>query len=286
MKDKSAQAKNPLLVHIFIVLGGVLLTITLFYLFYAKVGYAILIFLGFFVAAGGFAFGTVGGIIAGLATLPLSFFLLSSVQDEHVASFLLTGIPGTIGFTLMGILVGRLKEVQDKLSEGKKLAEKLKETEGKFSIFMDNTPVVGWIKDPQSWKYVYINKSFEKTFNIKLEVIKNKRDTDLWPREVAEKLRRNDAEVFTKGKVYRIYEDVPTPEGVMHHWLVFKFPIESTGKRLVGGTGIDITELKTSQDELARRTSELERMNELMVGRELKMAEMKRELKTLKGEKA
>ena len=217
-------------------------------------------------------------MVAGLATLPISYVLLSSVGDAHLESFFLTGIPGAIGFTMMGILVGRLKDTQDKLREGKRLAEQFQEAQVKFSLFMQNSPVVAWIKDPETWKYIYINKAFEKTFKIKPDVIKNKKDSDLWPKDTAQDLRKNDSEVFSTGKVYRIYEDVPTPDGVMHHWLVFKFPIELSGKSLIGGTAIDITELIKTQDELVQKTAELEKMNELMVGRELKMAELKKKL--------
>ncbi len=44
----------------------------------------------------------------------------------------------------------------------------------------------------------------------------------------------------------------------------------------------EITEHKKTQEELQKRADELEKMNRLMVGRELKMAEMKKEIERLK----
>lgn len=48
--------------------------------------------------------------------------------------------------------------------------------------------------------------------------------------------------------------------------------------------GKDITAEKAEMTELTTKTQELERINALMINRELKMSEMKRELNTLKGE--
>ncbi len=58
------------------------------------------------------------------------------------------------------------------------------------------------------------------------------------------------------------------------------------GKRHVVGIFRDITERKSYEDRLKEQTRELERMNKLMVGRELKMSELKRELDLLKQETA
>ncbi len=49
------------------------------------------------------------------------------------------------------------------------------------------------------------------------------------------------------------------------------------------GTTTDITERKAYEENLQEKNAELERMNELMVGRELKMRDMKDELKKLRG---
>ena len=49
------------------------------------------------------------------------------------------------------------------------------------------------------------------------------------------------------------------------------------GKFLLGGTAIDVTDERRDHDEL-------ERINKLMTGRELKMAEMKKEMEAMKGQ--
>lgn len=53
----------------------------------------------------------------------------------------------------------------------------------------------------------------------------------------------------------------------------------------VVGTALDITEEKNLENSVRTHTEELERMNKLMVGRELKMAELKKQLGTLASKK-
>lgn len=63
-----------------------------------------------------------------------------------------------------------------------------------------------------------------------------------------------------------------------------KIVIDQNGQPVkMVGTALDITLLKQAEEKLQKRTEELERMNKLMVGRELKMIELKKELNKLKG---
>ncbi len=53
----------------------------------------------------------------------------------------------------------------------------------------------------------------------------------------------------------------------------------------IEGTIIDITDRKKIEQDLREKVLEIEKMNKLMVGRELKMVELKKEIARLKGEK-
>ena len=54
--------------------------------------------------------------------------------------------------------------------------------------------------------------------------------------------------------------NVPTADGVLRHWLVYKFPVDApAGERYVGGVAIDITERRHAEDELVKARDELER---------------------------
>ncbi len=161
--------------------------------------------------------------------------------------------------------------------------KQLRAAEERFTVFMNNVPNVAWIKDSTTWKYLYVNKSWEDFFKRTIKEMVNQTDFDIWSKEIADSLRVHDEEVLKQGASSKIYEDVPDPSGNVHHWLVYKFSLTSNGKKLIAGIATDITDQKKHESDLMKKSSELEKMNQLMVGRELKMKELKDQIQKLTG---
>lgn len=174
--------------------------------------------------------------------------------------------------------------VKEDITKRKEIEDRLHISEERFTAFMENSPALAWMKDSE-FHHVYINKTFSQFFHVTLEEIKSKTDFDLYPREVAEDLHGHDLAIIESGKPAEVEETVPAPDGSKHIWLVYKFPFkDAEGKQMVGGMATDITERKKAEDELRARSNELESMNALMVGREIKMAELKEEIARLKSQ--
>lgn len=128
----------------------------------------------------------------------------------------------------------------------------------RFRAFMDNSPAVAFIKDAQG-RRVYFNRHYRQTFQTGSEDLLGKSDDDLFPAEIAAKLWAADRQVLESRQPLRTIEDVPTPDGVLRHWLVIKFPIEETpGEWFVGGVAVDITEQKQAEEAVRRARDELE----------------------------
>ena len=139
------------------------------------------------------------------------------------------------------------------ITERKRTADALRETQTFFHTFMNNSPTIAFMKDTEG-RYAYVNEPFERLFGQKLEFLRGRTSFDWLPHETAQRTHDNDLQVLSTGEPQEIVETVPTPDGAPHHWLVFKFPTtDASGQQFVGGVGVDITERRTAEDALSQQ---------------------------------
>src|SRR5207253_5351656 len=118
----------------------------------------------------------------------------------------------------------------------------LRESEDRFHAFMDNSPAVAFVKD-EDGRFVYVNQVFERFFKLTRLQWLGKTGFDLWPEETARQLRDNDRAIMAEDRPAEIFEAFPGPDGILRHWLVFKFPVnDRAGRRFLGGMAVDIAE--------------------------------------------
>jgi PAS domain S-box-containing protein len=128
------------------------------------------------------------------------------------------------------------------ITEHKHAEEALELSEARFQAFMNNSPVVAFIKDEQA-RFVYVNPRFESAFQTTAAEVIGVSDTIVVSDEVARRIHEDDAEVLSTGKLKEIIEVIPGPDGVPHHWLTFKFPISlAGGQRYIAGASVEITD--------------------------------------------
>ena len=142
------------------------------------------------------------------------------------------------------------------VTDRKRAEVELRDSQARFLSFMDNSPAIAWMKDEQG-RHVYLSRTYEERFGVKLDAWLGKTDFEVWPREIAEKFRAADLEVVDNGKTIQVVEETKNPDGTHCYWNNFKFLLEdASGRRFVGGIGVDITDRKHMEQELIR----LERM--------------------------
>ena len=127
----------------------------------------------------------------------------------------------------------------------------LRDTQSRMEAFLDNSAVVGWMKD-EAGRYVYLSPNYERFFGIRLADWQGKTDHDVWPADIADQYVTNDREVLKHGVSVEVIEPSKYLDGRDAHFISSKFPFtDSCGNRYVGGLGVDITERVQTEQRLA-----------------------------------
>ncbi|HYJ91394.1 MAG TPA: PAS domain S-box protein, partial [Pyrinomonadaceae bacterium] len=140
------------------------------------------------------------------------------------------------------------------ITSRKMTVEALRESEQRFSRFMQQLPGLAWIKDVDG-RYVYANDAAERSFGTTKAELYGKVDEEVFPLEFAKQFREHDRIAVESGSGIQVLESLVEDDGIRHYSIVSKFPISgSDGKpALIGGMAIDVTEQKQAEEELRRR---------------------------------
>ena len=191
------------------------------------------------------------------------------------------------------------------VTEKKNIDDQIASEKILLRTIIDTVPDTLYVKDMQGNK-ILANKAEMKVLNVNsIEEYYGKPDTEFYTAEAGEKYWADDLEVLNSGKPKLNIQELVIDRSGKEWWLLTsKVPLFDKAGNLQGlvGLGRDITERKELQDELDRykthleelvkqRTSELEeknkelqRMNEIFVGREFRIKELKEKIKELETE--
>lgn len=129
------------------------------------------------------------------------------------------------------------------------------------------------------------SRAAERTFGYSKEEALGKPVEMIIPEEYMERHREGFKRFASTGKGGFI-GNVMEVEGLRRDGSLIPLELSLSALKINGwwATAVlrDISERKKLEDELSRRLEETERINKVMVGREIKMGEMKREIKRLK----
>lgn len=151
--------------------------------------------------------------------------------------------------------IGRIVGVQGMfwdITDRKMTEDHLKQAHAFLDSIVDNVPIMLFVKDAESLRFVRFNRASEELVGIRREDVLGKCDFDLFPPDEARFFTQKDRRVLTDGVMVEIPEEIIDTRNhgqrILH---TKKIPVmDSTGKpRFLLGISEDITEKK--QNEVA-----------------------------------
>ena len=194
------------------------------------------------------------------------------------AWYRMASFPSEEGVTVLGTDV----------TEQKRMEEALRQSEERFKAIAETTPVgIGVVGLPEA-AFLYVNPAYENAFGYAKDEILGKGTPDIyWDQAERDAIL---AVLKKRGNVAQYEVRLKHKDGTMFWGIASVRPITFNGKAALLGSFTDITDRKKAEEavnrqaeELRRGNEELERFNRIVVDRELRMLELKKEVNALLG---
>ncbi len=146
-------------------------------------------------------------------------------------------------------------------AERRQAEQALLQTEVFYHSLVETIPQMILCKDLEG-RFTFANQKFCAELGTTLEEIKGKTDFDFFPRELAEKYRRDDKTVLESGQVLDVVEEHVTPKGEKLYVQVMKTPLFGADGKPIGIQGIfwDVTERMRAEEKLKEQNVTLQEL--------------------------
>jgi PAS domain S-box-containing protein len=171
-------------------------------------------------------------------------YLQSKVLLVLISGFIISILLFYLSLLLMNTRI-RAQQIANELTS------QLKESEARFTMFMDQLPAIVFIKDHEG-KALFVNHFLDNALGASKWLGKDM--FEVFPNEIGAKFLEDDMHVLKLG-YKKIEESMMLLDGKVHYFETQKFTIPQQGQKpLLGGIALDITDRKLS--ELALKESE------------------------------
>jgi len=151
-------------------------------------------------------------------------------------------------------------------AERRRTERALRQTEVFYHSLVETIPQMILCKDLDG-RFTFANQKFCAELGTTIESIKGKTDFDFFPKQLAEKYRRDDKEVIESGQVLDVVEEHVTPQGDKLYVQVMKTPLYGPDGKAIGIQGIfwNVTERLRAESRMVE-TEKLASLGQLVTG--------------------
>ncbi len=146
------------------------------------------------------------------------------------------------------------------VQEQKRAEEALRESEAQYHGLVESLPLSIFCKD-RAGRITFANRRFCDTLGRTLESLRGKDDFALFPREMADKYRRDDQHVLETGLVLEAIEEYRKADGEIMHIQTLKAPIYGANGEICGVQGMfwDVTARRRAAEQM-RESADRQRL--------------------------
>jgi PAS domain S-box-containing protein len=164
-------------------------------------------------------------------------------------------------FASPGELAQEVRQWQD--VQRRRAEDALRASEALYHSLVETIPMNVWCKDAMG-RFTFGNEGFCKTTRRPLDQIIGRTDFDLFPADLAEKYRRDDAWVMSTGEALETTEEHRNALGETLHVRVAKVPVLDGKGQIAGTQGIfwDVTENKRLKEAADLANAEVARLKQ------------------------
>ena len=139
------------------------------------------------------------------------------------------------------------------ITEKKRLEDQLREQQALLAVILDNVDALVYMKG-EDRRFRYANQRVADVFGVPVDAVVGRLDSQLMPREAADRFWRQDQEILRSGQRGVSEQALTDAQGrTRYYWSVIVPWVQADGSRAVIGLSTDITKLHELQEELQRQ---------------------------------
>ncbi len=174
----------------------------------------------------------------------------SAVEDQRFGLSLFVVLTTVV---LAGLVWSNARLLHRAEAQHERAEQALRDSEALYHSLVEGLPLNIFRKD-RDGRFTFGNRRFCETIQKPIEQLVGRTDFDFFPKELAEKYRRDDELVMETARVFETVEEHQKSAGEMIYVQVLKSPVYDSRNEIVGVQAIfwDVTEKRRAEDSFAQ----------------------------------